>query len=286
MSSTKPSPIRYTHGHERSALASHSARTAQNSAAYLLPLLRPGQRLLDIGCGPGTITLDLAALVAPGQVIGLENVEAPLATARANAAARADTRTVFQLGDALALPFEDASFDVVHAHQVLQHLADPVAALREMRRVCKPGGWIAARDADYAAMAWYPPSPALERWRSTYSAAARANGAEPDAGRRLRAWALAADLSAPRLSASVWNYADAETCHWWGNSQADRCAGATFSLQAREQGLQADEIDNIVSGWRQWGSAPDAWFCMVHGELLAQVPAQPVQAVQEAQPAP
>lgn len=264
-------PARYTHGHERSTLASHSARSAANSAAYLLPHLQPGMNLLDIGCGPGTITLDLAALVAPGRVIGIENAAAPLAAARAAAAARADAATRFQPGNALALPFADGSFDVAHAHQVLQHLADPLTALREMARVCKPGGWVAARDADYAAMSWYPELPELELWRQTYRAAARANGAQPDAGRRLRGWARAAGIANAQISASVWGYADGETCRWWGNSQAERCAGAVFTRQAREQGLSEAQIGGIVSGWRRWGEDPDAWFCIPHGELLAQV---------------
>jgi len=208
---------RYTLGHEHSTLASHRTRTAANSAAYLLPHLKPGMQLLDIGCGPGTISLDLAALVAPGKVIGLENTETPLLAARAEAAARSDTSTMFQFGDALNLPFEDDRFDVVHAHQVLQHLAAPLTALREMLRVCKPGGWVAARDADYAAMSWYPELPGLEQWRQTYCAAARANGAEPNAARRLRAWAHAAGIPHPRMTASLWCYADTENCLWLGH---------------------------------------------------------------------
>jgi len=262
---------RYTHGHERSTLDSHGNRTAQNSAAYLLPQLKPGMDILDIGCGPGTITLDFAPLVAPGKVVGIENVEPPLLVARTEASAREDKTTVFQIGDALNLPFEDESFDVVHAHQVLQHLTDPVAALREMIRVCKPGGWIAARDADYAAMSWYPEIAGLELWRQTYRAAARANGAEPDAGRRLRAWANAAGIVNPQVTASVWNYSDPATCLWWGNGQANRCAGEIFSQQAQEQGLGDEGIEGIVLAWREWGREPDAWFCLVHGELLAQI---------------
>ena len=267
----KPPTARYTHGHERSALASHSARTATNSAAYLLTYLKPGMHLLDVGCGPGTITLDLAAMVAPGKVIGIENVKLPLIAARSEAAARFDVTTSFQLGDVLDLPFEDKSFDVVHAHQVLQHLKDPVAALREMVRVCKTSGFVAARDADYGAMSWYPEMPQIERWRQTYRAAAYANGAQPDAGRRLRAWAHAAGIANPQITASVWNYADAETCRWWGNGQADRCAGTVFFQQAKEQGLDDADITEIVNGWRQWGEEPDAWFCMPHGELLARI---------------
>lgn len=128
----------YSHGHDASVLDSHAARTAANSAAYLLPHLRDGLDLLDVGCGPGTITLDLAQAVGSGRVVGLDQVAAPLEGARAAAAARGDERTTFEVGDVYALPFEDDSFDVTHAHQVLQHVADPVAALREMARVTRP----------------------------------------------------------------------------------------------------------------------------------------------------
>ena len=127
----------YTHGHAEPVLQSHRWRTAENSAAYLLPFLRPGLDLLDVGCGPGTITVDLAALVAPGRAVGLDLASQPLAEARA-AAERAGADVTFQVGDVYALTAPENCFDVVHAHQVLQHLTDPVAALREMARVCRP----------------------------------------------------------------------------------------------------------------------------------------------------
>lgn len=273
---------RYTHGHEPATLASHGARTAENSAAYLLPVLREGMDVLDVGCGPGTITLDLAEAVGTGTVIGIENVEGPLGAARAKATERGDKRTRFQRGDAAALPFVDNSFDVVHAHQVLQHLTDPVGALREMARVCRPGGYVAARDADYAAMAWYPEVPELEEWRQIYRTAARANGAEPDAARRMRTWALEAGLGGAHYTATVWNYADSEICRWWGNSQAERFVGSTFSQQASEQGVTAADQRRISGGWLAWGEAPDAWFAILHGELLAQVPHEQVLVPQPA----
>lgn len=264
---------RYTHGHERATLASHGARTAANSAGYLFPVLRRGMSVLDVGCGPGTITLDLAEMVAPGEVVGIENVEKPLVTARVGAADRGDRRTRFQLGDVMKLPFEDDSFDIVHAHQVLQHLTDPVGALREMARVARPGGWVAARDADYAAMSWYPEFPELEEWRQIYHRVARGNGAEPDAARRMRAWAQEAGLADVRYTASAWNYADPETCRWWGQSQAERYSADLFAQQAAQYGVIADDLDRIAAGWRTWGEAPDAWFAIVNGELLAHLPA-------------
>ena len=141
----------YTHGHAASVLRSHASRTVADSAAYLIPFLRPGARVLDVGCGPGTITADLAARVAPGPVLGIEPTPGPLADARAHAAAVGAENAAFALGDVYALDHPDDAFDVVHAHQVLQHLGDPVAALGEMLRVCAPDGIVAARDADYAA---------------------------------------------------------------------------------------------------------------------------------------
>ena len=260
---------RYTHGHEPSALAAHATRTAASSAAYLLPELVPGMDVLDVGCGPGTITLDLARAVAPGEVIGVENVEAPLRVARSNAAERGDTTTRFQIADAYHLPFGDDRFDVVHAHQVLQHVTDPVAVLVEMGRVCRSGGWVAVRDADYAAFAWYPESPGIERWLDVYRRLARRNGAEPDAGRRLRSWARAAGLRDVRLTSSNWTYATPESTEWWANSQADRVLGEVFAAQAAEAGVSASAVSEMAAGWRAWGTDPDAWFMVPHGELLA-----------------
>jgi len=118
----------YTHGHHDSVLRSHRWRTVENSAAYLLPHLAPGQDLLDVGCGPGTITVDLAGRVTPGKVTGVDASTEVVAEAETRRAG-ADTVT-FVTGDVYALAFDDGSFDVVHAHQVLQHLTDPVAALR------------------------------------------------------------------------------------------------------------------------------------------------------------
>lgn len=131
----------YTHGHHESVLRSHRWRTAANSAAYLVPELRPGMRLLDVGCGPGTITADLAELVAPGgRVTAVDAAEDVLEQAAAHVKERGPAGAVdFAVADVHALDFPDDSFDVVHAHQVLQHVGDPVRALREMRRVSPAG---------------------------------------------------------------------------------------------------------------------------------------------------
>jgi 2-polyprenyl-3-methyl-5-hydroxy-6-metoxy-1,4-benzoquinol methylase len=258
----------YTHGHAEPVLQSHRWRTAENSAAYLLPLLRPGSDLLDVGCGPGTITVDLARRVAPGRVVGIDVSPDPLSEARA-AAERAGVDVVVEVGDVYALDAADDSFDVVHAHQVLQHLTDPVAALREMARVCRPGGVIAVRDVDYAATTWFPADAGLDRWLELYSQVARRNHAEPDAGRRLVAWAHAAGLRKTQATASTYCFASPAERQWWGNSWAGRATSSAFAAQAEAYGLTtAAELAEVAAAWLRWRDADDGWLGMLHGELL------------------
>jgi SAM-dependent methyltransferase len=262
----------YLHGHHESVLRSHRRRTAANSAAYLLPSLAPGMALLDVGCGPGTISVDLADLVAPGEVVGLDAEARVLDEARALAAERGAGNTRFVVGDAYALPFPDGTFDVVHAHQVLQHLTDPVAALREMRRVAGPGGLVAVRDGDYGAMAWYPASEGLDEWRALYREVAHALGGEADAGRRVASWARAAGLDQVVATAGTWCFATAEDRAQWAGSWAQRCVASGFATAAVGHGL-ADEValEQLAEAWREWGEQPDGWFVVVHGEVLARV---------------
>lgn len=259
----------YTHGHHPSVLRSHNNRTIANSAQYLEPWLLPGQNVLDIGSGPGTITADIARTVHPGRVTAVEMTpDAAQLTAAELERDNIDTATT-QVGDAHELSFPDDSFDVVHAHQLLQHVTDPVQALQEMARVCRPGGVVGVRDADYSSMAWYPEIAELDRWLELYIAAARANGGEPDAGRRLLSWAHAAGLNHVEPGSSTWCYATAETRRWWAEMWADRIVSSALAKQlVREEYATRDELDQISSGWRRWANEPAGWFSIQHGELL------------------
>lgn len=259
----------YVHGHAESVLRSHRSRTVENSAAYLLPHLAPGAAVLDVGCGPGTITADLAARVAPGTVTAIDpSADAVAETARLSAAAPNVTAVVGDVYTGGA--WEQAGpFDVVHAHQVLQHVPDPVEALRRMRALCAPGGVVGARDADYAAFTWYPLVPALDEWLALYRRLARASGGEPDAGRRLLAWARAAGFAEVTASASVWCYADPASRSWWGGLWADRIVASSIAEHAVASGeaTRAD-LERIREGWLEWAAADDGWFLVPHGEVV------------------
>lgn len=259
----------YLHGHHDSVLRSHRWRTAQNSAGYLLPSLAPGDRVLDVGCGPGTISSGLAALVPDGEVVGIDAAADVLDSARLEARRLGLGNITFAVGDAYRLDFDQGSFDVVHAHQVLQHMSDPVAALTEMRRVCRPGGLVAARDGDYAGMIWHPADPGLDEWLALYRQVARALGGEPDAGRWLLAWARSAGFTQVQASGSAWCYAGDQDRPWWGQSWADRLTDSPFGDRAVEHSLATrQDLRRIADAWLRWADCADGWFLIPHGEIL------------------
>jgi SAM-dependent methyltransferase len=247
----------YTHGHEEAVLRSHRWRTAENSCAYLLPSLRGDESLLDVGCGPATITADLATRVR--SVVGIDPSASVIEEAR-----RTYPSIDLRVGDVFEL---DGAYDVVHAHQVLHHLSDPVGALRRMRALST--SLVAVRESDYGAFRWGPDAPALERWMEVFLAVMAHNGANPDAGRHLLHWAQEAGFEDVTYTTSTWTFTG-EDASWWGSMWADRCTSSSFATQAVELGITTSaELATIAQGWRDWTADPGAAFVCLHGEILA-----------------
>jgi SAM-dependent methyltransferase len=265
-------PDIYLHGHHDSVLKSHRRRTAENSAGYLLARLPSDAHVLDVGCGPGTITADLAARVTGGQVTGIDTAADVLAIARQEADRRGRANVRFEVGDVYGLAFDDGTFDLVHAHQVLQHLSDPVAALAEMRRVCRPGGLVAARDGDYGGMFWFPGDPGLTEWRALYRNVARAVGGEPDAGRRILSWARQAGFAAIEVSAASACYT-MPADRWLATSWAERLTESSLGDLAVEHCLATrQDLERLARAWLRWAAREDAWFYTPSAQILCEVP--------------
>jgi ubiquinone/menaquinone biosynthesis C-methylase UbiE len=264
---TEPS-VKYTHGHHASVLSVHRWRTIANSAAYLESRLIAGRSLLDVGCGPGTITAEFAQRLSPGRVVGLDSAADAIAAARTHAG-DVGVDVAFVQGDAFALPFDDGAFDITHTHQTLQHVGDPVALLREMARVTAPEGTVAAREVDYSATTWFPLLPELSLWLDLYRRVHRANGGEPDAGRHLKAWAHAAGLDDVRTTATVWLFSDDVDRHWWGGAWAERVLHSTFARDAIDGGHATPrELQTISDACRAWAQHDDAMLTMTHVEVI------------------
>ena len=257
----------YSHGHHESVLRSHKWRTVANSAEYLKGHLVNGATVLDVGCGPGNLTAGIAELVHPGSVIGIDVASDVIEMAKAEFASSC---IGFEVADIYSLNYPDEQFDVVHAHQVLQHLGNPIAALHEMKRVAKMGGFVAVRDSDYGEMTWSPDDAMLDRWLDLYQQIARRNGAEPNAGRHLGDWARSVGFDEVHVSISEWNFVSEDDRNWWGNLWADRVIQSQFAVQGIKYGLTASaELEEISLAFRKWAESPTGCFVVKHGEVLA-----------------
>jgi len=263
---------RYSHGHHESVLRSHRWRTAQNSAGFLLQHLSSGMSLLDVGCGPGNITADLASRLGDGTVVGVDLSEEVIGAAKSQFENEAQPNLSFEVANVYDLRFADRTFDTVYAHQVLQHLSKPVDALFEMRRVLKPGGTLAVRDADYGTFVWSPDDPLLDRWLALYHELTRANRAEANAGRYLKSWVMEAGFDDVSVSSSNWIFESTDERSWWGGLWADRVLHSDFARQGVEYGLTTlEELESIADAFLRWSQSPHGFFLLANVEVLAHV---------------
>ena len=271
MGTDRPGDERYTHGYHPAIVESYTWRTAETCAAFLLPRLRSDAAVLDVGCGPGTITVGLARHAA--RAVGVDMSAGMVEASRALATREGVDNATFEVGSAYELPFEGGSFDVVYTHQVLQHLADPVAALVEFRRVLRPGGLVAVRDSDYDTMIHAPVEPAIERWRDLYHQVHAANGGEADAGRHLLAWVLKAGFVEPTVTTSTNTFADAEGRAAWGGMWAVRITDSDFANHAISGGFATPaDLTEISAAFGRWAAQPNGFWAWLNGEVLAKAP--------------
>jgi ubiquinone/menaquinone biosynthesis C-methylase UbiE len=260
----------YQLGHHPSVVARHARRKAETAAAFLLPFLKPGMRVLDVGCGPGSITVGFARRVAPGETIGIDLSAEVIATAKSLAAATTARNLSFEVGSIYEPRFAPGTFDAVFTHQVMQHLRRPVGALRQMQALLAPGGVLGVRVVDWGSAIFYPESDAMRRYLAFQFDLARRNGAEPNAGRYLRRWFREAGFAETRITVSVESDADPQATRDRAEMFADRVLRSSLADNALECGIATrSDLESFAAAWRAWGRDPDAFFCFSHVEAVA-----------------
>jgi len=274
MPSAAHSAETYQLGHHPAVVARHERRTVETAAAFLLPLLKPGMRLLDVGCGPGSITSGLARRVAPGETIGIDYSPDVIARARSLASRRAAATTApnlsFEVGSVYEPPFAAGTFDAVFMHQVMQHLRHPSDALRQMRTLLAPGGLLAVRVVDWGTAIFYPETEGMRRLLALQFDLARRNGGEPNAGRYLRRWLREAGFAEMHVTSSTESDGDARSTQERGEMFAERVLVSGLAERALECGVATRaHLESMAAAWREWGRHPDAFFCFSHIEVVA-----------------
>ncbi|KAK4034484.1 S-adenosyl-L-methionine-dependent methyltransferase [Parachaetomium inaequale] len=276
----------YAPGHAASQTKHHEWRTAQNSAAHLLPHLdrlaqqTPHLKLLDVGAGSGTISASLAAHLLPhgGSVLATDISDAILSRAASHATSQNLPNITFQRASVYALPFPDGEFHVVHAHQVLCHLPDPAAAIREMLRVCAPGGVVALRESDMRMWCVWPEREALLKFHGLMVDTLVANGGQDKGGRRLVSWVLdagAGSLGRGDVEAGfgTWCYSEEGDRRAWGEAMVERLRTGQMREKGIELGLTTEEgIEEMIKAWEGWIETDDATLGIMNGEVIVKKP--------------
>ena len=264
----------YLHGHGKSVVAAHAARTAGEAAAFILPKMASPMRVLDVGCGPGTITVGLAESVAPGgSVLGVD-VSDELQSEWDKRLAECTTGNLeFRVVDLFASDLPVDHFDVVYVHQLLQHLPNPVVALRAAVAHARDGALVGVREVDWGTFAVHPETDGLREFRRIYDAVAVGNGGNPRAGRHLLRWFNEVDgLSDVRVTTSTWSFFDGAGKEWWANQWSERVLESNIARGALEMGIAtAAELQEVADAWQRWKAEPDAVSAFMHFEALAAV---------------
>ncbi len=246
-------------------------RRAATHGAFFLPYVEAGMRLLDVGCGPGSITADWAQQVQPAEVVGVDLDPAQLALARTHAQALGLTNIRFEQADVQQLPFEDCSFDAAFVHGVIEYLPDPIQAFGEIRRVLKPGGLLGSRHSDWGNFLFSPATPHTERFFELFMHYMRHCGGDPDFGRHQLAAIRAAGFEQIQPSASFdcWT-TDPELTQFVANFLATYSLSPEFAEPIIKLKLTTPtELQTINQELRQWGESPDAFAAEPWGEAVA-----------------
>lgn len=262
--STRAASTDYALGYRAATIQALQERTLAVCASFFLPYLQSGMTVLDCGCGPGSLTIEIAERVAPGQVVGVDVNPEQCAKARALAADRGIANVRFEPADVYALPYPDDAFDAVFSHALVTHLADPMRAFAESRRVLKRPGVLAVSANDYESVAWSPPGSAAERLGVLYPRVITQNGGNRLLAPHLRGALLEAGFARADGYAGAEVAGTPEQVRRFAAAWADVARGPDLRETVLNQGW-ADEAEMaaLPDEILRWGERPNAFFAVL-----------------------
>jgi 2-polyprenyl-3-methyl-5-hydroxy-6-metoxy-1,4-benzoquinol methylase len=243
-------------------------RTVNRDAALVVQHLRPGMRVVDFGCGAGSLTCGFAELVAPGEVLGFDMSEDAIVRAKALAEQSALRNVQFSVGNVNDLDLPGESFDVAHFSGVLMYLKEPERALQLAFRCLKSGGMLAAREAQKAGD-WFagPYAESIAAYFKIAVAGHRMRGGDPFLGARLPA--LAREAGFVKLEATPSYSAGLSNVRATGTAMLSTLGRAEFRAAALECGIFAEGFDRLAHDISSWVESQDSIAAFAECTVLA-----------------
>jgi ubiquinone/menaquinone biosynthesis C-methylase UbiE len=236
------------------------ARPASEYADFLIPHLSPTARVLDVGCGEGTIAIGLADVA--GHVVGVDLDQDAFADARRYAHKHGLENIDFRVGSVYSLGRSGDRFDACLCHSVLEALDRPLNALRAIKRVLEPGGVLGAASVEYGGLILAGPNePLLRRFYAIRERLWQLEaGADPYRGRALRGLLEAAGFERVVASAKYFSYGTREAVHTFGTARAADCRDDWYASRAQSHGLAtARDLEVIEDAWLTWSESSEAY---------------------------
>ncbi|MCC5598509.1 methyltransferase domain-containing protein [Nostoc favosum] len=268
---------KYTPGYSSNATNFMAKRSLDTHGAFFKPYLRPGMKLLDCGCGPGTITLGLAKAIFPGMLTGIDREASQIQIAAEAAFTQGVSNANFLEANIYALPFPDNSFDAIFSHALFEHLKEPVQALRELWRVLKPGGIVGLRSPDWGGFLIAPSTPELEKAFSYYKWLQQRNSGNPDVGRELRALVRQSGFTNIKASASYQCYEPLSEATEYLALRIEASAKVDGAVEKGWTGTDerclrraTPTLIAMSNGLREWSQHPDGFFAQAWCEVVGQ----------------
>lgn len=262
----KNDQIQYAFGYSAIQTKMLAKRNFETHCQFLKPYLRSGMKVLDCGCGPGTVTIGLARMVAPASVIAIDIEEEQLKIAYENAKKAGVSNIEFKQASVLNLPFEDNTFDVVFSQAVLAHLKHPTLALIEQKRVAKAGGLIAARDPYRAHEYFIYPNLKLVTEALLFQHRSLIDGgADMDIGIKLAELFNAAGLKEIKHTLFCDNYGAAKAAEFYGQAVME---APYYKKLLETHEVTLEQLKKYQQAWIDFSKIPGAYYGFIWGEAL------------------
>ena len=263
----------YTMGYGDEYLQFLSGAKLEEIIAFVKPHLKPGCRVLDLGCGPGHVSLALASAVAHGEIYGIDIEPTQVELSRQLAASRRVTNAVFEVADAAHLPFDDDFFDVVNCCDILAYIPDTRAVLSEVRRALKPGGIVHCREVIIDSSFMHPTNRAIERGWDAFACIMESDDGHPQMGKELYAHLCEAGFTDIRVSGDFDTYAATGELEIFYNLVMNWFLDTEMTNAAKSYGAATEnDLSRLSEATRVWKEQPGAYAAIATGVVIGVCP--------------